>query len=621
MEKWKKRTVELIASLLFGSKESVSSLPYYPQKTVSGDREEAFFGRTIPEKKGVSSLRLYNMLCELEGERRAGVHSLLVLHGDEVICECSSPGYSTREWHISHSMSKTVLGMIIGRLIDDGRLRLDTTLSSIFPEIPYRDRKFPLITVDHLLSMTSGVDFAEAGAITERDWTLAFFSATVRFPPGSKFSYNSMNSYILGRVAERVTGRSLGSLADELLFAPLGINKYLWEKGPEGTEKGGWGLYMTPESWAKVGYMLMCGGEFMGRQILSPDWVATSTVTKAISPESTGSFNYAYHMWTGRDSDEILFNGMLGQNVWLCPRNNIIVVITSGNNEFFSESPALEIIRKYLGGRIEDRLEMKNARLLREKEQSFFDSRRWVCPRRTGRGLLYTLGIMPRASFDPAWEGMLGSYDIAKNNASIMPLILRIMQNNLATAIEKIELFRYKEDLILRLLEGGEEHTVRVGLYGYKDSICYFHGEKYLLRAMGEARRDFQGGAEYRIEILFPETANTRMLTLTESGEGRLSVRLRERPNHRLAENVLRRYRETNGTISFAADMLERRIGERELYGLIERAFAPTIVGVSSTHPDAERILWEASLDGDSEPVGVKIIRALIERLFRENGK
>lgn len=618
MERWKKRTVELIASLLLGSKESVSSLPYYPQKTVSADEEEKFFRRTVPEKKGVSSLRLYNMLCELEGERRAGVHSLLVLRDGEVICECSSPGYSTREWHVSHSMSKTVLGMIIGRLIDDGMLRLDMTLTSIFPEIPYRDRKFPLITIEHLLSMTSGVDFAEAGAITERDWTVAFFSAMVRFAPGSKFSYNSMNSYILGRTAERVTGRSLGSIADELIFAPMGIKNYLWEKGPEGTEKGGWGLYMTPESWAKLGYMLLCEGKFMGRQVLSPDWVANSTVTKAISPESTGGFNYGYHIWTGRDSDEILFNGMLGQNVWLCPRNDIVVVITSGNNEFFSESPALEIIRKYLGGSIGDEIDIRNARLLRAKEWDFFDSRRWVRPRRMETGLLYSLGIKSRQAFDPAWEKILGSYAIPQNTASVMPLILRIMQNNLATVVEKIELFRYKEDIILRVTEGGEVHTLHVGLYEYKDSICYFHGEKYLLRAIGEARRDFRDGIEYRIEILFPETANTRMIILTEIGEGRLSARFFERPNHRLAENVLRRYRETNGTISFAADMLERRIGKRELFALIERVFEPTLVGINTAHPDADRLLGEEMGTVYNEPQGIKIIRALIERVFRE---
>ncbi len=619
MEKWKKRSVELITSLLFGSRGEMAVVPYYPQKIGVSGREESFFKRTVPEKKGISSRRLYNMLCELEGERRAGVHSLMVLCGGEVICECSVDGYSVNEWHVSHSMSKTICGMVIGKLIDDGRLQIDRTLASIFPEIAYKDRKFPLITVEHLLSMTSGVDFAEAGAITERDWTVAFFASAVRFSPGAKFAYNSMNSYILARLAERISGRSFGSLAEEYIFAPLGIKSYLWERGPEGTEKGGWGLYMSAESWAKVGYMLLSGGVFMGRRILSEEWVRTSSTVKAIPPESTGSFNYAYQMWTGRDNGEILFNGMLGQNVWICPQNDIVAVITSGNNEFFQDSPALEIIRKYLGGRIEDGIDQRSIGLLKEKQATFFDCRRWVRPRERGRGLIYLLGLRSRTAFDTAWEPILGSYAVAKNDTSIMPLILRVMQNNLSTVIEKIAFFRRGEELIFSVIEGGEELALRVGLYGYTENVCNVLGEKYIIRAAGEATRDRHGDAVYKIELILPETANTRMIVIRKTGEGRLSVALSERPNHRLAENVLRRYRESSGVISFAADILERRIGEMELEGLIRRAFNPTLTAVSTSLSDYKRILEKENGLSNNESGAIRLIRALVDRFFKEN--
>ena len=122
----------------------------------------------------------------------------------------------------------------------------------------------------------------------------------------------------------------------------MGIRSYLWEKGPEGCEKGGWGLYMSPESWARVGIMMMQGGVFMGRRILPEEWVRESTAEKAIVPEINGNFNYGYHLWVSRNGSEILFNGMLGQNVWLCPGNNIMVVMTGGNNEIFQQSSALD---------------------------------------------------------------------------------------------------------------------------------------------------------------------------------------------------------------------------------------------------------------------------------------
>jgi len=90
MERWKKRSVELLSSLAFGSEGSPSVVPYYPQKTeITGD-EERLFVRNIPEKHGISSKRIYNLLCELEAESRANIHNLMILVDGEVIAECTA---------------------------------------------------------------------------------------------------------------------------------------------------------------------------------------------------------------------------------------------------------------------------------------------------------------------------------------------------------------------------------------------------------------------------------------------------------------------------------------------------------------------------------------------------
>ena len=93
MEKWKKRSVDLLTSLYLGSKEETSSvIPYYPQKVAVSGREERYFKRHSPERCGISSKRIYNMLSALEREKRANIHNLMVLCGDEVIAECSRDG-------------------------------------------------------------------------------------------------------------------------------------------------------------------------------------------------------------------------------------------------------------------------------------------------------------------------------------------------------------------------------------------------------------------------------------------------------------------------------------------------------------------------------------------------
>lgn len=618
MERWRMRAVDLLTTLAFGGRGEVSVVPYYPQKTEISGREGRYFRRTVPEKKGVSSRRIYNMLCELEGERRANLHSIMVLCGGEVICECSADGYDLHTWHISHSMSKTVLGMVVGRLVDDGVIKLDMKLWEIFPEIPYKDKKFAGITVEHLLAMTSGVDFAEAGVITENEWTYTYFSSPLRFTPGTKFAYNSMNSYILARVCERMSGRDFGELVRGFIFAPLGIENYLWEKGPEGTEKGGWGLYLSPESWAKLGVMLASGGVFEGRRILSPEWVKTSSTVKAVSPETNGNFNYGYHMWVGRDNDEVLFNGMFGQNVWICPKNDIVVVITSGNNELFQASPALEIIRKHLGVRMLDGINHRDIKLLEEKCSNFFVSRRWITPKEKGSGLLYWLGLKSRVSFDKAWAPILGSYKMAENNVGLLPLIVRGMQNNLGTVIEKIRLFREESMLGVEVVESGESYSFHIGFYGYEDNVILCQGEKYMLRAMGEVLYDRYGNTEYRIELIFPETASVRRIRLKKLDGGRLIMELSETPNHRIAENYLEMYSESSSIVSFVTNILERRLGEGELANIIKRVFNPILVGADTSHPEWESIIKEENLRMKEQSGAVKIIRALVDKFFKE---
>ena len=266
------------------NKKNPAPIPYAPAKTEVSAPERKYFHRTYPERAGVSSKTVYDMLVALEGHKMANVHNIMVLRGKEVICECSAPGYDVNVRHLSHSMSKSLTGMAIGMLIDDGLLSLDTKIKDIFPEYRYTDRRFGDITIHHLLSMSTGVPFSEAGSVTETEWTKAFFESRLAFAPGTNFAYNSMNSYILARVAVKLAKKSLTEFLRERLFSPLGITNVFWEKSPEGVEKGGWGVYLSAESWAKIGVMILSGGVFDGHRILSEDWVKKSTSTQMHHP-------------------------------------------------------------------------------------------------------------------------------------------------------------------------------------------------------------------------------------------------------------------------------------------------------------------------------------------------
>ncbi len=613
MEKWKRRAVELLGALSANS-EKASVVPYYPQKTEIPPTEKKTILRISPEKVGVSSLRIINMLTELESDRRANIHSILVIRRGAVIAEASAPGYSVDIPHLSHSMSKTLTGMAVGLLVGDGLLSLDERLVDIFPEEKHRDERFAEMTVAHLLSMTSGATFGELGVVTETDWTGAFFESSLAFAPGERFAYNSMNSYILARIVCLRAGMSLTELVERRIFAPLGIKSYLMEIGPEGVEKGGFGVYLSAESWAKLGLMMLGGGVYGGRRILPKDWVADSVTTHAISPESSGDFNYGYHLWVHRERDEFLFNGMLGQNVWVCPSNDLVVVITAGNNELFQQSPALYTVRKHLAGELSDELRFGNSRALSAVERRFFESRRYARPLAEERGLLCLLGLKEKRPYSDSWNAALGKYRARANGCSVLPIFVRCMQNNLSSGIESLELLREGERLFLETVEGGERNRLEIGLYDHAEGIFELRGEKYLARAVGEATYDIDGKPMFRIEIVFPELPNTRIMELFGAGDEAMLLKLSERPNNRIAEPFLESIPVMNPKLAFAKQMLDRRFGNDFLKSKLARIFSPSLMLIRA---DAERADELIAYEEELEREETRSVRLLVSMLLR----
>ena len=153
----------------------------------------------------------------------------------------------------------------------------------------------PEVTVEHLLTMTSGVQFNEIGAISGNDWLNSFLNAPVSGKPGAAFQYNSMNTYVLSAIVTERTGMTLSEYLEPRLFQPLGITKYLWETCPKGITKGGWGLFLCPEDMAKLGQLYLQRGIWKGQQLVPEGWVEISTGKQVESVE--GTFGYGYQVW------------------------------------------------------------------------------------------------------------------------------------------------------------------------------------------------------------------------------------------------------------------------------------------------------------------------------------
>ena len=623
MERWIRRTIELGAGLLYSTKPNLSVIPYYPQKTVISSKEKKYFHRSYPEKVGVTSGRIAAMLTALEKEKRANIHNLLVIKDGVVICECSHPGYDTGVWHLSHSMTKTLTGIAIGMLYDDGLIKLDDRVCELIRGYQWQDDRFENMTVRDLLIMSSGVKFSEAGSVTESKWTGAFFSSALSFTPGTSFNYNSMNSYMLARIVCKLSGKSLTEFLDERLFSPLGITNYFLEKGPEGIEKGGWGSYMSVESWAKVGFMMLSGGVFEGKRILSEEWIREAVRPQIKTPNNLGHFDYGFQLWSSRCSDDYLFNGMLGQNVWVCPRNNLIVAINSGNNELFQNSPAMAVIEKYLGQDLSDDLSGScfagDLVELRHKEEHFFESRHWIRPYECKRGIGYRLGLRHRDNYPPEWEMLLGKYHFRKNNYGIIPLFIRGMQNNLRNSIDGVSFEKEDDRMFFVFIECGVQYRLEIGFYEFKSTVLDYRGEKYMVSVMGEAMENEDREMIFKLELLFPEMPNTRSIKLSFIEDGRLLMRMSEMPNHKIADVFVEDIVKTNPKLSFLIDIIEKRVGGNYAKRKLEQTFAPTLIGARIGSPNYASIMDEEREKQKASEKTVRIINSLIERFVKDD--
>ena len=171
-----------------------------------------------------------------------------------------------------YSASKGVCALAIGIAIDEGALSLDFRVPDVLPEMEL-GADVSAVTVRHLLSMRSGIDFAWFGDQLAPWHDLA--QEMLRRPsrgPGDVFQYSDASTY----VAMRMLGAVVGDVRDWLmprLFDPLGIDNPQWHRCPLGRIIGGSGLQLRTEELARIGRVLRDRGRWDGRQLVDSAWI------------------------------------------------------------------------------------------------------------------------------------------------------------------------------------------------------------------------------------------------------------------------------------------------------------------------------------------------------------
>ncbi len=573
------RTLTLLSRLIDPQKSTTPMVLTLPQKPPCHRFAVAQpFERVCPESQGIPSDTVAAFLRELAADRTLNMHTVLLLRNSKVLAQAAFGEQDTQLWKMTFSACKSITSLAVGMLMDEGKLTPDTHVVELFPDktSPVSRLKYKELTVEHLLTMTSGVVFNEAACMTETDWLTAFFASAPSTKPGREFRYNSLNTYVLSAIVRRVSGQSLCEFLTPRLFVPLGITEYFWETCPGGIEKGGWGLYIGSEDLAKIGQLVLNGGIWNGQRLISEEWLRTATACHAEVSKSLGDFNYGYQIWCGRERDCFLFNGMLGQNVLAFPESGILLVTNAGNDEMFQQSRYFQLAEQYFGGEFADTLS-EDAEAVGRLEELLREL--------NGQK---SVPVLPwwRRLFPPKADGMP---ELCRNmdgltltvevpdaaSTGLLPLVLQIVQNNYTSGLQSIGFAVEKDTLWVTYTEKEDTHRFPVGFGTAADGEVYFRGEPYRIRTTGRAAQNEDGADVLILNIAFLETPCTRSLRLYFDEDG-VRLRQEERPGEPLMElfrSELRRKLEEQPVVGSAVEKMD----DDYVTYRIRRVFAPEL--------------------------------------------
>lgn len=605
---------ELVLNMILG-KTGGTRVDYFPQKPdfpFDAVYEQAFV-RATPESQGISSDLFAALLRELDASKDTEMHHFMALRHGKVICECNFAPYPKGMWHITHSMCKSITGMAIGMLIEEEKLKLDENIYDIFPDHINAFSKIfrPVITVENLLTMTSGVTFNESGIVSGNDWLGSFLNASVNGKPGTEFQYNSLNTYVLSAIVTKRTGETLTEYLTPRLFGPLGITKYYWETCPKGITKGGWGLFLCAEDMAKLGQLYLQRGKWNGQQLVSEYWIEISTARHLKTQNDT--YGYGYQLWMEQRPGSFEYNGMLGQNVIIYPDMDMVLVTNAGNKEMFQDCIMLNIIRKYfpvnyhpadvlpenpLSYSLLKRLcgELENGENNNRSTSLRGGWKRNVVSRRKHSDKKYSYRISAAVdrpsdhhSFMRAVSGR--TYVMEQQNIGIAPLFVQVFHNNMTDGISEISFTYDAGNFYVSFTEGEVIHKLPVGFGRAADGCVDLHGEHYLVATLGEFARDENDVPVLKLEITFIEECVKRKVHIFFHEDNGIEIRWNETPGKKMILSGLSSItEELSGNFLYNSLLGDHNITTELLHRLMEQTIEPAVRGYLKSSKETDSI-------------------------------
>jgi CubicO group peptidase (beta-lactamase class C family) len=289
---------------------------------------------STPEEQGMSSSTLIDGINKLKKDS-TNIHSLLVIRNDHIVLDAWFYPFQKNYVHDIASVTKSVASLLIGIAIDKGFIKSeDDRVLEYFPEYAVKSDTLRNLKIKDLLNMASGLQCSwnnkekELQQMQETgDWVGFMFNLPFASNPGEKFSYCSVNFYLLAEILQRATKMKGHEFARKYLFDLLQFHKTYWEENSKGVNHGWGDLHLHPYDMAKLGLLIVNDGKWEGTQVISNEW------TRKIKPlyyiHKTESYGYGWWL-DSENPDEIQAMGRGGQRMFIFKEKNIVIVTTGG---------------------------------------------------------------------------------------------------------------------------------------------------------------------------------------------------------------------------------------------------------------------------------------------------
>ena len=289
----------------------------------------------------------------------SNICQIYALKGGKPVYDDCWHGFKTEDAMNVNSVTKGVMGLLAGIALDKGYIiSLDQKVMDFFPDYTVKrgEKTIYDVTVRHLLTMTApykGKSEPWKKVCTSQSFTYAILDYLGgRGGITGEFRYATLGIQILTGIIEKAAGEKCIDFANNNLFEPLGLpkriphgdsskedqfdffmnknpRKYEWYSDPQGSVTAGWGLCMSAKDMAVMGAMVLDGGEYEGRRLLSREYVEDMLAPHIKLGERFGFMNYGYLWYKPFDDREVYAAiGDSGNIIYVNRENGVSVGMT-----------------------------------------------------------------------------------------------------------------------------------------------------------------------------------------------------------------------------------------------------------------------------------------------------